>query len=431
MISMETIRILKIEKGKIYYSPNVCLHIEDSSFPYRENRFSSRTIYWKVEIVEYNNKEEIIKVKVLDYSTTEIDLFNSQTIKRQLVRIEFEKFEKDKLLSCLISYKPASLSDFIIEDSNSSKKNGKNNDSINFENSKLVDRKSEFTEVSIPINTIEKEEILYPIKKLKFHNGYVEAGISSKHSKIINKKTSALIYNDSLKEEFQAISHYIEKGLNIKNINIELEIENKRNIIKATSFQIEKINEELIENAKFSNFYNTITSENPSIKSDDNIVPVDSIIEKMSLTKASEAMTASELVSRLLSERNPVHFHHLSYLSKYHLTEHTKLRFVLKPHFAYLFLLKIDNSYNFILETHKAELATYIWEYTCPTDMEISSYIQECYNHVSQEISKIKSLGRNKYKAQKLDNFRDIEHDYISNNGFLIWKDTLNNPFTF
>ena len=97
-----------------------------------------------------------------------------------------------------------------------------------------------------------------------------------------------------------------------------------------------------------------------------------------------------------------------------------KIRFVLSP-FSFVFLLAGEEQFHIVLETLDTEEATYIWHF--PKDIET---LKANLKKIDQQLSIIKSNGRQVFLETQPDNFNRILHDYSNHmKGFIVWKGLL------
>lgn len=220
-----------------------------------------------------------------------------------------------------------------------------------------------------------------------------------------------------IRPEFDVLKPYFEKFLHSKVANIQIiaVIDGQKKIaaLSATSYDLEKLNREVVESVRFRfmerNFFSKkVISSSPDIGKDI-IQPTKGLYE-----------SGEELLSDVLSKGNYLHQRHLKYLSERHEGEILKVRFVLMP-FAFIFLIEGENEHHLILETLDTEEATYIWH--LPKDIrELKSGVQKIDLHLNQ----IRKEGRQKFLDSYPQNFNKVSHDYSDDKrGFIIWKDLL------
>ena len=102
-----------------------------------------------------------------------------------------------------------------------------------------------------------------------------------------------------------------------------------------------------------------------------------------------------------------------------------RLRFVLNP-FSFVFLLKGNEKFHIILEMLDTEEATYRWYFDAdrkrlPTMLKL----------IDEDLNAIRNKGRQSFIETAPLNFSRVHHDYSDDrNGFIIWKDSLEERLT-
>jgi hypothetical protein len=248
----------------------------------------------------------------------------------------------------------------------------------------------------------------------------------SKKIKQINTIVDFTIYNEHLREEFEAVKHYFAKmlgGVRI-NVQVEIELEGYNTVLNTTarSQQVALINNELIESIRFE-FVHNISKKKIAVDIDKSIFTMEEYLDaynekggKANIFHASD----TELFDDLLHISNTKHYKNLRYLSEQHAHTIMKLRFIHKP-LSFIFLLEGTQQYHLIWETLDTQEATYIWR--CNKDVQA---LKNTVQKIEQIINLIKVQGKIAYINSKEDSFQRIIHDYSdAQNGFLKWKSEL------
>jgi superfamily II DNA or RNA helicase len=229
------------------------------------------------------------------------------------------------------------------------------------------------------------------------------------------------IENSEIRPEFEVLKTYFSKSLSIKNLTVHIiaEFENGKLISQlATSDDIEKINREIIEGAKFK-FINKNFLSKTMVDELGNLLDITQLQingeKKKGLYDSGE-----DLLDDVLKNKNYVHFKNIKYLAENHARNLLKLRFVLQP-FSFLFLLTGNDGFHFVLETLDTEEATYIWHFNNDKQSLLDKLKQ-----INQYLNIIRNKGRQIFLENPPDNFSRIVHDYTDDRkGFIIWKDAL------
>ena len=75
--------IIKVDNQNIKFNPNFSIPIRQTNIPVDHLRFRDHEdIYWKIELIEYNEDTKCWKVKVIDYFVNDIQVYNRQTSTR-------------------------------------------------------------------------------------------------------------------------------------------------------------------------------------------------------------------------------------------------------------------------------------------------------------------------------------------------------------
>ena len=270
-------------------------------------------------------------------------------------------------------------------------------------------------ETRIPkASTTFEKTVKVPIDTLDFRYGAV--AFTTKIP-ILDKEIEFEIENDMFFPEFDVLKPYFAKSLKSKSIEVAVfaEVENGELVAQsAHSKAIEKINQEFIEGVKFSFVQRNINRKNP-VDPTKNILTVNELQENTSLYNSGE-----DLLNDFLKDQQAKHYRSLRYLASRHESTVLKIRFVLRP-FAFLFLLSGNKQYHIIMETYNTEEATYIWHIEKNLLALKSALIA-----IDQDLSIIKSKGRQYFLEHEPANFSKIVHDYSNDRkGFVCWREML------
>ena len=263
-----------------------------------------------------------------------------------------------------------------------------------------------------------EESITVSIDDLEFRYGT----ISFKYfvSKL-NHELEFEIENDHIRPEFEVLKPYFSKILKKKNVNIFIQAEfQERTLISqlATSSDLEKINNEIIDVARFR-FVSKFFLGNNTKKYNLNLMDVNQL-QAQENTELSLYDTGEKLLEDLLKHKTVIHYRQLRYLAEKHESDILKLRFVLNP-FSFVFLLSGNEQYHLVMETLETREATYIWH--------IEKDRQELRNQlhaIDKQLNIIRNDGRQAFLESQPVNFNRILHDYSEDQkGFVLWKDLL------
>ncbi len=282
---------------------------------------------------------------------------------------------------------------------------------------KIIKQATLFDEpVEEPIDTKEvftlKKKIKIPIEQLAFRYGSIAFKFIVHE---IKTEIEFEIENLEVRPEFEVLKSYFTKVIKSKNVKVDIhaEFENGKLVSQlATSADIEKINTEVIEAAKFRFVSVKILGQQP--KTNENILTVNEIQNK----EEQLYKDAQELLDDILKNKNYKHSNQLHYLAGKHERNLMKIRFVLNP-FSFVFLLSGDKHFHIILETLDTEEATYLWHVEKNKDSLIKKV-----KEIDQQFNLIRNKGRQAFLETKPNDFSKILHDYSDEKkGFVTWKD--------
>lgn len=444
--------IIKVDNKGIYLSPNLIVPIQQSNIPFEHCKFRTHEeIFWKVELIEFNDVTLCWKMKVLDYSVSDTNNFERQKSTKIVERIAFEKFNWIKFEEHLSSYQKIKLLDVL-----------DNHDTDRFfkevpkKNIILSDYERDFSKEipeNIPTHTAlhkfpESPKEIEPIIKtlrIEFYVYFTEAHFTlgyvsfSKNIKDINQRVNFKILNDFLLPEFENIKSWFAKILKTKKIKVNASITTSNEKVietTATSPQIEMINAELIDSIKYQRTF-ALTKPARISEVDKSLFSTDEIFGNMDsddLEGNVFRQNENEVLSFLIDNYKTRNRKQLEYLSGSKQSKNYKLRFTLHPNFGFLFFIEGQENNHFVWELLNSH-ATYIWS----IDKSVKE-IELQYKRIELSINIIRDNGRIQYKRSYRQNHHDndlvfsiIEHDDISSNlieGFVKWKHKLNEKIT-
>jgi len=230
------------------------------------------------------------------------------------------------------------------------------------------------------------------------------------------------IENEHIRPEFEVLKAYFSKILKKKTVTIDLQAEIQGgNLLSqmATSPDLDKINEEIIEIARFRfvsrTFFGNTKKQQPGM----NLMDIDQLQSQdegiHSLYESGE-----KLLDDLLKHKDVIHYRQLRYLAEKHQSNILKIRFVLNP-FSFVFLLSGEEQYHLVLETLDTKEATYIWHVD-----KNKQELRDQLRRIDQQLSLIRNEGRQAFLESQPMNFSRILHDYTDEQkGYILWKDLL------
>ena len=228
------------------------------------------------------------------------------------------------------------------------------------------------------------------------------------------------IENLQIRPEFEVLKPYFAKSLNSKFVSFDIyaEFVNGELVSQlATSSDLQKINQEVIEGVRFKFITNSFLGMKP--QTDSNLMTVDELLKKGN-SETGLYNDGETLLDDLLSHKTFRHSKQLRYLADRHERTILKIRFVLSP-FSFVFLLSGENQFHIVLETLDTEEATYLWHIE-----KDKTQLKSQLKIIDEHLSIIRNNGRQTFLETKPENFSRILHDYSdTKKGFVIWKDLL------
>lgn len=434
--------IIKVDNENIHLSPATMVSIHQSNIPIEHCKFRrNEDIFWRVDLVDYDDSTNCWKMKVVDYSVQDPKNFSRQKSTRKVDRLEFEPFDWLGIKRHLTSYTKIKLHHMLI-----------NPDATEFVSDDVVQK-------SIPISSRKENSTLelqyltadnlteyqpkIETKNYEFSVAFVEASFRRGHV-VFNKKVKGFeeslefhVHNDYILAEFDNIKQWFAKSLKSKKFNVQAVIttaDGKLREISARSVEIEMIDVNLIESVKFQRTI-ALTKAPNLTKADKTLFTSDEIFKEIETTsQEGNALnqTESEILGILIDKHQTRNRKQLEYLSSTMQSERSKLRFTLYPNFGFLFFVEGRENNHFVWELLNSH-ATYIWSIDkSKGDLEVQ------YQRIQVAINIIRESGREQYKhaykQKKIDNdliFSLIEHESSELlDGFIKWKHKLNEKLT-
>lgn len=279
----------------------------------------------------------------------------------------------------------------------------------------LFDDPDETVIISNKQNLLIERTIKIPIEILELRYG----GISFKYEvPETNTELEFEIENDEMRPEFEVLKPYFSKVLQSGNITVTIHAEFENNVIvsqSATSYDIDKMNKEIIEGVRFRYISKTFLSGSAFSGAKENLLDSRQLLSNNQLYETGE-----ELLNDILSRKQFMHSNYLQFLAKLHSANLFKIRFVLNP-FSFVFLIAGDEQFHIVMETLDTEEATYLWHF----DRSIQS-MPALMKEIDSQLAIIRNNGRQAYVESSPVDFSRILHEYSDERrGFIRWKDIL------
>jgi hypothetical protein len=429
---------IKVCNDRIFFNPRLFIPIQQTNIPKKHLTFRShKAIYWKVEMLEYKSTDKSLKVKVKDYSTSDISKFDQQQPKKDVNQLLFEKFDWGKLEPTLISYQKVKLHEILFNIDASPFSKG------DFPTTKIP--KSEFA--VNPPSVVADQEMEPKVVKvtedfwIQFTDAYFMLGYVTfkRRIKKIGKELDFKIPNEHILAEFENIKFWFAKKLKTKKFKAIVAVTLKGDEITetfATSKHIDQITPELIDSVKYQRTF-ALTKEPRVVNPDKSLFTAEEIFTQIdtediegNVFKQSE----EDILNFFLEKSDIRNKKQLAYLAGKKQTEKYKLRYTLNPNFGFLFIVEGVENNHFVWELLNSH-ATYIWSIEKQqTEIELQ------LKRVESIVNTVRTSGRENYKRAYRNNhqdndlvFRVIHHEDIASDlvdAFPKWKNKLNEQLT-
>ena len=401
---------INFEGENAFLSDQKVLSLSTFDPPLSSKRFKS-CASWRIKIIQFYPGQNRIHAEVISYSFQK-DIFTQfqigiNDIISKIEKITFRSIDTYSLLRTIA---------------------GNNGIGTIYPKYESVPQREESTfpaQKSQPASDISSiltiPEFEIPIKKVQFKFGEI---FFEKHIERLNQTRKISIYNENIREEFDAVKNYFAKALERKSIRVNAKFQLLNGEIvstEATSPEVSKIDQSLVDGVKFTYIKSFIKKNKDELG--DELFTLEKLFEIKSNGKVKSSdfyEDEKEFLNDLLEITKTKHYNHLRFLSSKHEYKKMKLRFLIKP-FSFIFLLMGENNYHFIWETLDSEEATYIWHFD-----KNSTNLRQNFDKVNKLISTMKSQGKMAYIDQAQDNYNRIFHDYSEQiDGFIKWKDEV------
>ena len=413
--------VLIFNEDKVYINTEAStLPISCLDLPIEAEKFKD-DIAWKVRVLNYDETTGLLMSEIINYNANSTITAGTQTSLQfmEIEAIKFRTIDTSQLLKAIeikkqifhtveepvFAYTPPKR---VFDDAPTKP---------------VVDDAPPKPVNVIPAKPVEHllvKSLKVPFSNLQFQNAQVSFSIFIEE---LRKEVKFTISNHDIRAEFEAIKEYFIKVLKKKLIETTVEIrytENELLSVRATSEDINKINQSIIDNVRFEFVKRKIFAPRGKNESTPVVNTVDTLLNNTQLTGGKLYQSDQQFIDDLLAIKNSKHYQHLQFLSSKHLSSVLKVRFVLEP-FSFLFLLAGDTKYHIIWETLNSEEATYLWHFEKSIDA-----LRAGLKEIEMILQEIKATGKHDYLKKEHTNFSRVIHDYSdSNKGFIQWKAAL------
>ncbi|MFT6000074.1 MAG: hypothetical protein ACI81P_002534 [Neolewinella sp.] len=407
---MKTIT-LKINNTGAWYAEGGVVPWSSTNLPADDFSFQEREIiYWEAEMLGYDEVTQMLKVRITDFEAEPNTFQPYRKMKRPVIALRFAPLNAEAFKTQLSSYKIDRLRKVFIPGSPPPA-------------SPPELRGTPPVERVLPRRSVSFN---HPILGLTFGNGHVA---SKAELPGLLHPIPFSIPNDHLVAEFESIKPFFVKALKRQTIKVTgyLIFENDVALLKdAASPQIERINSNMLEIFRARAVKSLLSPDKIKVIDKSLFTPEDVFdsLDDNELGKATLPHDGHDLLAEILRLQKVRNAKQLEFLAgRLHQPE-TKLRFVLSPHFGFVFLAIGREANHFILELLNSH-ATYIWSIP-----KFWKSLEDQYRSVENEIITITQLGRGQYRRTLHfeHEFWYIVHEAAESgvvDGFPRWKNRL------
>lgn len=429
---------IKVRNDRIYFNPRLSIPIQQTNIPKDHLTFRSHEdIFWKVEMLEYKPTDKCLKVKVKDYSTSDISKFDNQQPKKEVEQLLFEKFDWRKLEPILTAYQKIKLHEVLFNiDADPFSRGDMTVPSVHKTVFNFPPTSPSTEHETKPIVTTITDEFWLYFTDCVFLLGYVTF---KKHIKKLGKEIDFKIPNEHILAEFDNVKFWFAKKLKTKKFKVTVVItltDNEVTETFATSKHIDQITPDLIDSVKYQRTF-ALTKEPRLTSPDKALFTAEEIFTQIDTDDIEGNVfnqSEQDILNFFLEKSEIRNKKQLAYLAGKKQTENHKLRYTLNPNFGFLFLVEGAENNHFVWELLNSH-ATYIWSID-----KGEKEIELQFKRIESIVNTVRTSGRENYKRAYRNNhqdndlvFRVIYHEDIASNlvdDFPKWKSKLNEQLT-
>jgi len=396
--------IINFENDKAYLTDKIYFHFDQLEVP----DFFNKSIYvasWIIRVLNYNLTDKRIFAEILFYNSYKQPFPAYQLAYAhelaQVEKIGFRSIDTTAVFKTVKSsktkatYSPSTLERHVTDIP-----------AVNYE----------------VLPKIIKESVSIPVDSITFRSGYVSF---EKIIKNIELPVEFRVYNQHIREEFDAVKNYFGNVLKAKKFQFDITaiiVNQEINDIQVISADIDRIDDKLIEDVKLE-IVKIIVDTKFEEEMQKTLLTADDLFGLLTDNKVKADIFFEDeksFLEDILKISNTKHYRQLRFLSDKHFFSIMKLRFILKP-FSFIFLIQGESKFHIVWETLNTTEATYIWQ----EDGDVRALKTQLLK-IDGIITSIKSSGRLDYLSKAGKNFKRIYHDYSDAiNGFNKWKNEI------
>lgn len=403
--------VLKIYQDKFWYNESDFVPIGNTNIPYKHMTFrSNRSIYWLVEMLNFNKELGRLSVDVINYDLKQYSGFSTQKPSSAIKILVFGKFVWERLEPLLSIHQKSKLIDRLYGENQgpyshlrtqgiNEVQRLKNMEFVSYEEQQQV---REVPELPIPQNLEFSEQFEIDFLNCKFGLGYVEFMVKIQ---TISESCEIRVYNENLLPEFDNIKKWFSRRLGKEKfevlVNFKFYPSGELEYL-STSHDIDKINTELIDGIRILRTHQLAKAVKSKEQQDKMLYTSEDIYSLISENEGNVFnQNESEIIDVLINTSGVRNKTELQFLATNKQSVNHRIRFTTQPHFGFLFTVEGSISNHFVWELLESH-ATYIW--TIPRSVESVDFY---WTIIDNEIKEIFDIGREKYKSS----YRDLNNN--------------------
>lgn len=418
--------IIRLHQNRIWFNSHSSIGVEQSNLPAAHINFAKVIeTFWLLEQLSFDKSTQTLEVNIVDYFLRDRLAFPAQNPKTVIKVLKFSNLSDPSSLKIALRYYSSEM---------------------NHLDQALEEGYNELMEKPKPIEgKIQKKNLLlrsYPekeklevnfevwFKDAEFKLGYI---VFDKNIPELKQMLRFKVSNDFLLPEFEYIKSYFMKALGTRKFDVKATIfleYGKAVETRATSPQIIKIDENLIDSIKNIRTYNLAKAPS-KVNVDKSLFTAEEIFEEFGKDAFGNVFNQSEedILRQILEKANVRNRKQLEFLAGVKQAAGSRLKFTLYPYFGFLFTVEGDKMNHFIWELLNSH-ATYIWSLD-KGDVALARQ----YRRVEDAINQVRNNGRDLYKqayhSSHIDQdliFNVIHHQDANSpmiDGFVRWRHRL------
>lgn len=366
MTATNRTRLIRFEHEKIFVTQDYSLLIRQTNLSAEYMRFRSGVFYWKIDLLSFSESTGDLTVEVIDYHPIDTETFYDQKLKFKIDKLLFKPLNWSALEPFLVSYRKEKLGELI-------------RDTVGMWTGQ------EFTQrISFAVSPHFKD------------SRFVTGGIEFSYDLVqIDTEVTVRIQNSFLRPEFEFIKNYFIKQFRRKTYDVKGEVIIQGSNIKvvATSSQIDRIDEQMIQLIKYAQV--KVLDKKPKIISVDKaLFSTEDIFDHYDELPSGNVfdLSTKDVLDMMLEHQVVRNKKQLQYLAGKKQVTSDRLAITLQPLFGFVFFIETPSFIHACWELLNSH-ATYLWSVN-----RIQYGMDSARKCIEQIIQSIQQTGRNAYR---------------------------------